>query len=188
MCLMWKKSPDSWLLILLYMNYLYHYMLLFLLLLISTGAYAQSTPQRKEILQELNSVVPGKGRVSVYEDENIEHVLGRSMAPPRTVYSNADGSTQFYRKRGYKIQAFSGNNQRTSKNEAHHKQSLINGSYPQYETVVLFESPFWRLRVGNFETRGEAEEVLKEMIKSFPSFGREMYIVVDEVKIPVNQR
>lgn len=170
------------------MNYLYPYTILFLSLLLSVGsAYGQLSSQKKEILRELNSPVPGKGRVFVYEDESIGHVLGRPMAPPRTVYTNADGSTQFYRIRGFKIQAFSGNNQRTSKNEAHQKQQLINNLYPEHETVVLFESPFWQLRVGNFQTRNEAEEVLKDMVKSFPSFGKEMYIVVDEVKIPVNQ-
>ena len=171
------------------MNYHLYYTILLLLLLVSaSGAYAQSSSQKKEILRELNSTVPGKGHVSVYEDESISHVLGRPMAPPRTVYTNAEGSTQYYRVRGYKIQAFSGNNQRTSKNEAHHKQQLINNSYPELETVVLFESPFWRLRVGNFETRSQAEETLKEMVRTFPSFGKEMYIVVDEVKIPVNQQ
>ena len=170
------------------MNCLFHYTILFLLLLVSAnGAYAQSSSQKKEIMRELNSVVPGKGRVFVYEDESIGHVLGRSMAPPRTVYTDASGSTQYYRIRGFKIQAFSGNDQRTSKNEAHRKQQLINNSYPEHETVVLFESPFWRLRVGNFQTRNEAEEILKEMVRSFPSFGKEMYVVVDEVKIPVNQ-
>ncbi len=170
------------------MNYLYHNTILFLFLLVSVGgAYGQLSSQKKEILKDLNSPVPGKGRVTVYEDESISHVLGRPMAPSRTVYTSTDGTNQFYRVRGYKIQAFSGNDQRTSKNEAHKKQQVINNSFPQYETVVLFESPFWRLRVGNFETRSEAEEALKVMSKSLPSFGKEMYIVVDEVKIPVNQ-
>lgn len=170
------------------MNYQFHYTILFLLLVFVNGTYAQSSSQRKEIVRELNSSVPGKGRVFVYEDESISHVLGRPIAPPRTVYTNSDGSTQYYRARGFKIQAFSGNNQRTSKNEAQQKQQLINNIYPEHEAVVLFESPFWRLRVGNFENRDEAEDVLKEMVKSFPSFGKEMYIVVDEVKIPVNRQ
>ncbi|MBF6628452.1 MAG: SPOR domain-containing protein [Proteiniphilum sp.] len=160
---------------------------LLLLSVISIRAYSQEAAQRNEILNELSSVVPGKGRVAIYEDENIKNVLGRSMAPPRRVYSTSDGSVQYHKMRGYKIQAFSGNNQRTSKNEAYHKQGLINNSFPRHETVVLFESPFWRLRVGNFEEREEAEEVLTEIRRSFPSFGKEMYIVVDEVKIPINQ-
>jgi len=88
--------------------------------------------------------------------------------------------------RGYKIQVFSGNDQRTSKNEALRKQNQINKAFPELEAVVLFDSPFWRLRVGNFATREEAEEVMEELKKTFPSFGKEMYIVVDEVKIPIN--
>ena len=163
------------------------YYLIFLLFLIAaTGsAFGQST-QHNEILKELNSTT-GRGRVTVYEDENIKQVLGRPMAPPRTVYTSSDGSTQFYRMRGFKVQAFSGNNQRTSKDEAHRKQTQINEAFPDHETVVLFESPFWRLRVGNFTTREEAEEAMQDFRSTFPSFGKEMYIVVDEVKIPIKQ-
>lgn len=156
------------------------------MLLLSAGVSAQTSLQKNEILEELNTDVQGKGDVKVYQDESITHVLGRPMGPPRTVYTTSDGSVQYYKTRGYKIQAFSGNNQRTSRDEANRKQSQINQLYPDQETVVLFESPFWRLRVGNFQTRGEAEEVMQDLRASFPSFGREMYIVVDEVKIPVN--
>ncbi|MDD2298397.1 MAG: SPOR domain-containing protein [Fermentimonas sp.] len=163
-----------------------HIILLFTMLLLSAGVSAQTSLQKNEILEELNTDVQGKGDVKVYQDESITHVLGRPMGPPRTVYTTSDGSVQYYKTRGYKIQAFSGNNQRTSRDEANRKQSQINQLYPDQETVVLFESPFWRLRVGNFQTRGEAEEVMQDLRASFPSFGREMYIVVDEVKIPVN--
>lgn len=168
------------------MNYILHYTIVLLFLLISSGISAQSSSQKKEILQDLNSVVPGKGRVMVYEDESISQVLGRPVALPRTVYTNAEGTIQYYKMRGYKIQAFSGNNQRTSKNEANRKQTLINNSFPELETVVLFDSPFWRLRVGNFQTREEAQKMMTELKETFPSFGKEMYIVVDEVKIPVD--
>ena len=168
------------------MKHLLHFPILLLLLLVSAGTCAQSSTQKKEILQELNAVVPGKGRVTVYEDESISHVLGRPMGAPRTVYTNADGTIRYHKMRGYKIQAFSGNNQRTSKNEAIRKQGQINNAFPELETVVLFESPFWRLRVGNFATREEAQEVMEELRSTFPSFGKEMYIVVDEVKIPIN--
>ena len=148
---------------------------------------AQNQRQRKEILTELNAVSPGKGRVVVYEDESVKDVLGRSMAPPRTIYSSGDGSVSYVKMRGFKINAFSGNNQRTSKNEAYYKQGLINTSFPSQETTVTFESPFWRLRIGNFKSREDAESVLSDMRRTFPAFGKEMYIVVDEVRIPVDQ-
>lgn len=148
---------------------------------------AQQQQRNKAILEELNSIVPGKGRVTVYEDEAIKDILGRPMAPTRTVYTTSDGSMQYVKMRGFKIQAFAGNNQRTSKNEAYHKQDLINTAFPDQETAVLFDSPFWRLRVGNFQTREEADGVMQEMVRAFPGFGKEMYIVIDEVKIPVDR-
>ncbi len=155
---------------------------------LTSTMYAQSPQkQRNEILKELNGTTSGQGRVTVHEDESIRHVLGRPMSPARTVYTSADGTVQFHRLRGFKVQAFSGNNQRTSKDEAHRKQAQINAAFPEHETVVLFDSPFWRLRVGNFATREEAEEAMQEFRKRLPSFGKEMYIVVDEVKIPINQ-
>ena len=161
--------------------------LLSLLSLCFSWANAQTQRQHKEIIDELNTVKPGQGRVMVFEDEAIKDVLGRPMAPPRTVYATADGSVQYVKLRGFKIQAFSGNNQRTSKNEAYYKQGLINTSFPGQETVVTFDSPFWRLRVGNFKSREDASAVLNDIRKTFPAFGKEMYIVVDEVKIPVDQ-
>ena len=152
----------------------FHCILVASLLLVLTGPFAaisaqnaseassQASSQKKVILQELNSAVPGKGRVAVYEDESISGVLGRPMTPHRTVYTNSDGSMQYHKMRGFKIQAFSGNDQRTSKNEASRKQSQINNMFPEHETVLLFDSPFWRLRVGNFTTREEAEAVMQE--------------------------
>ena len=164
------------------MNTIYRILFIVLLLVTSVMANAQ---QRKNIIDDLQSVKHGQGRVMVFEDNSIKGVLGRSMAPNGTVYSGSDGG-HFLKMRGFKVQAFSGNNQRTSKNEATSKQQLINQAYPEHETVVTFDSPFWRLRVGNFKSREEANEVLKQMKESFPSFGKEMYVVVDEVRIPVN--
>ena len=157
------------------------------LVLVCTHLGAQNRNQRNEILDEIRKNQPGQGRVNVFEDEAVKDVLGRSIAPARTVYSTGDG-LQYVKMRGYKIQAFSGNNQRTSRNEAYSKQQQINSSFPGLETVVMFDSPFWRLRVGNFRSREDAAAVLEEMKRTFPSFGKEMYIVVDEVKIPVEQR
>lgn len=151
----------------------------------STTMYGQKASQKNRILEELNTDVPGKGRVKVFEDERIKEVVGRSMAPPRQVYTSSDGTVKYHRMRGFKIQAFSGNNQRTSRDEAMRKQQLIRNQFPEHETVVLFESPIWRLRVGNFAGRAEAQEVMRDIRRAFPSFGKEMYIVVDEVKIPI---
>ena len=148
--------------------------------------HAQQTNNNRAIIDELNTSVSGKGKVAIYEDEVIKDIVGRSMQPKRTVYSSGDGA-QYVKMRGFKIQAFAGNNQRRSKDEAYYKQRLINTSFPEQETVVIFDSPFWRLRVGNFKSREDANAVLQDMRRTFPGFGKEMYIVIDEVKVPVEQ-
>lgn len=141
--------------------------------------------ETKSIIDELNTHYPGKGRVTIYEDEAIKGIVGRPITPQLPVYTEP-GGVSYVKMRGYKIQAFAGNDQRTSKDEAYRKQALINQAFPELETVITFESPFWRLRVGNFKTREEAEEVLNEMRQVFPSFGKEMYIVPDEIKVPID--
>jgi hypothetical protein len=161
------------------------YLFIMFLCACSSGVVAQQSV--KNIIDELNTDYPGQGHVTIFEDEAIKGIVGKSMTPSRPVYVSNDGSTAYVKMRGYKIQAFAGNNQRTSKNEAYRKQAMINQAFPELETVVIFDSPFWRVRVGNFRSRDEAAAVLRELRNAFPSFGKEMYIVTDEVKVPVNQ-
>ena len=140
--------------------------------------------QNKSIIEELNTHRPAQGNVKVYQDEAIEGILARPNLTDLTVHTSEDGLTQYVEMSGYKIQVFSGNDQRRSKDEAYSKQKLINDRFDELETVVYFRSPRWILRAGNFRTRSEADAVMKQMIRQFPDFGKEMYIVSDTVKIP----
>lgn len=137
------------------------------------------------IIEELNSNQPAQGNVTVYQDEAIKGILAKPAPQNLPVYSSGDGSSQYVKMRGYKIQVFSGNDQRKSKDEAYYKQKLINDSFDDIETVVYFNSPRWILRAGNFRTREEANIILKEIMRQFPNFGKEMYIISDTVKIPL---
>lgn len=151
---------------------------------LSVAAQQSATSASKSILEELNTARRGQGSVIVYEDEAIKGILAKPNSANLPVYTSEDGATQYVKMRGFKIQVFSGNNQRKSKDEAYSKQRLINDRFEDIETVVYFKSPRWILRAGNFRTREEADVMLKEIAKQFPSFGKEMYIVSDTVKIP----
>lgn len=147
----------------------------------STGQSSNST----SIIDDLNSDRPGQGKVTVYQDEAIKDILAKSASVNLPVFSSGDGSIQYVKLRGYKIQVFSGNDQRKSRDEAYYKQRLINNNFEDMETVVFFKSPRWILRAGNFKTREEANEVMMQMREQFPNFGKEMYIISDTVKIPL---
>lgn len=84
---------------------------------------------------------------------------------------------------GYRVQVFSDNNIRTAKSEANSKQRLISSRFPQYQTYVMYTSPYWRLKVGDFRTQQEANAAAEELRKAFPSYSKEIRVVRDRVNI-----
>ena len=84
---------------------------------------------------------------------------------------------------GFRVQVFSDNNARTAKNEARSKQRTISSRFPQYQTYVMYTSPYWRLKVGDFRTQQEANNAADELRKAFPSYSKEIRVVRDRVNI-----
>lgn len=84
---------------------------------------------------------------------------------------------------GYRVQVFSDNNQRTSKGEARQKERQLRDAFPDYATYVVYNSPFWRLKVGDFKTQHEAEAAADQIRSRFPSFSREVRVVKDRVNV-----
>lgn len=146
-----------------------------ILFLFSGIVLAQSG--QKTIVEELNTYRSGQGSVKVMQDETIQQIIAVHKEGAEAERTSTDQPQNVSRTRGFRIQVFSGNNPRQSRREAESKQAQIRSAFPELDTQVSFESPFWRLRAGNFSTREEAEEMLIEMKKRFPSFGREMYII-----------
>ncbi|MBR4119116.1 MAG: SPOR domain-containing protein [Bacteroidales bacterium] len=79
---------------------------------------------------------------------------------------------------GYRIQVFSDNMQKRAKDQAYERARIIQESDPELATYVTFNSPFWRVRVGNFISYEEAAVKLRELKKQFPEI-LDMRIVKD---------
>lgn len=142
--------------------------------------------QDKNIIEDLNMPKKDQGNVKVFQDESIQVSIGTyQSATDALKIIDWNTVTDFVMVKGFKVQVFSGNNQQQSKREAEYRRSQVKELYPEAEAVITYKSPMWRLRVGNFQTREEADVMLKELKKSFPTFGREMYIVPDNVKRPI---
>ena len=82
---------------------------------------------------------------------------------------------------GYRIQVFSDNNSRTAKSEARIKASNISEKFPDYRTYVIYNAPFWRLRVGDFRTQEEANDVAVKIKEEFPKYSKEIRVVRDRI-------
>ncbi len=86
-------------------------------------------------------------------------------------------------RRGYRIQVFSDNNARTAEREAHSKAAAISESFPQWGTYITYDSPYWRLRVGDFQTYEDATDAVMELKNAFPAYRRELRVVRDRIRI-----
>lgn len=84
---------------------------------------------------------------------------------------------------GYRVQVFSDNNPRTAKNEAHSKAAAIREAFPQWATYITYDSPYWRLRVGDFRTYDDATHAVVELKNAFPAYRRELRVVRDRIKV-----
>lgn len=132
------------------------------------------------IVARLNQIEPGKGRVRIVQDE----VVASRIGTPAVTHTGEDASISDYVElSGWRIQVFAGNNQRISKNEAFRKEADIKMNFSNWDTYVTYTAPFWRLRVGDFQTYQDAREAMMLLRRRFPSYGKEMSIVRDKIRI-----
>lgn len=80
---------------------------------------------------------------------------------------------------GFRVQIFfdSGSN---SKNRAIATQNEFNTKHPNVEAYLMFKEPNFKVRVGDFRTRIDAQRLLHEIIGEYPN----AFVVKDEVNFP----
>ncbi len=81
---------------------------------------------------------------------------------------------------GFRVQVYASNMQQTAKNEALMLQQRIETalSVPVY---ALSEPPFWKVRLGNFKTREDANAYKETFLSIFPDMVGSTYVVPDKI-------
>lgn len=125
----------------------------------------------------------GKGSVTVHQADGIRNMVGARLHGSDV---EKNGDEAFLKIQGFRTQVFSGNDQRKSKDEAFRKEKEIKELFPYVPTYVTYNAPFWRLRVGDYRSHEEAYHMQRLLMDAFPAYKKEMYIVKEEVKIPLN--
>jgi hypothetical protein len=77
--------------------------------------------------------------------------------------------------KGFRIQVVSTTNR---DNATLIKTDLMN-KFPEHKTYILFQSPNFKVRIGNFIKREEAEKLRKQLNKYFP---QGVYVVEDAIE------
>ena len=84
------------------------------------------------------------------------------------------------KKDGFRVQIYASNRQQEAKREATEVQQGIE-SQIDMPVYTLSEPPFWKVRIGNFETREEANNYKTILLQLFPELVGSTYVVPDKI-------
>lgn len=111
------------------------------------------------------------GSVVVHKDPRIEMLIAKQIEINEYTTRNARRSAP-----GFRILVIS-TNDRTKANEA---KTRIYQRFPELPAYLMYQSPFYKLKVGNFRERSEADEYLENIKRIFPSG---VYVVRDVIEV-----
>lgn len=119
------------------------------------------------------------GKVSVSQPTELTKRLDRVEEDQATNQdSDSQSSTvQTRGKNGFRVEVFADNKVQTAKAQAASKKRLLQARLPQYRVYLVFEAPYWRVRLGDFTNRTAAEAAMSEVRQAFPSFSTDLRIV-----------
>ena len=142
---------------------------------------AQQTSE-PSFLENLQQVTDGKGKVRIFQDSEIATLLmkgvnqiKRWMTTPNGARTKSQDSLSVttdsllltpgrkVRMNGYRVQIYAGGNSRDAKNHAYQMEAMARRLFPDQPVYTRFVSPRWICHVGDFRTREEALELLKDM-------------------------
>ena len=148
--------------------------LLSLIFTVSSGvAFAQSN-----IVESLQTNVPGQGKVTVHQDAQITEKVGK-----RFVRTGASEAQRVIKTRGYRVQVYAGNNSRQARDEANSVAEKVKEKFPDMPVYTFFQPPRWLCRVGDYKSIEEAHVAMRQL-KAAGSF-KEVAIVREQINIPI---
>jgi hypothetical protein len=101
-----------------------------------------------------------RGQVTVTKDPQIDSLIAKRLALSKNVKSGSNISVS-----GFRVQVFSG----LQRQDAYNEQAKFKVRYPAYSTYISYVQPNYRLRVGDFRTKLEAEKFMNELKKFYSS-------------------
>lgn len=162
------------------MSALKHKLLLLASILITACAFAfAQSAEKPMVIQKIEE----SGLITVNIPDGLVPILNHSetAAPTPTTHETAEAPKPATSKVGYRVQVFDDNNVRTAKAQAQERKHMIESRFPEFAAYVSFNSPYWRVKVGDFRTRSEAEAAMGAIRSAFPAIGSQLRVVRDKI-------
>ncbi|MBE9491698.1 MAG: SPOR domain-containing protein [Bacteroidetes bacterium] len=115
------------------------------------------------------------GYVAIYQDSRINSLIEKHIFINEHFLLNKENHAI----EGYRLQIFfeSGNNSST---QARQIKEEFEKKYKSVPAYITWKAPNFRVRVGDFRTRMEAEGFLQKIIQNYPN----AWIIKDEINFP----
>lgn len=122
----------------------------------------------------------GLGNLLLVAQQNTIHLSPKVQISSKTnlaqlmeLHHNKNEATDYAT--GYRIQIASNND----RSKIYNLRSQVYQQFPQIKNYLKYDQPYYKLRIGDFETRLNARHYLEQVIQHFPS----AFIVIDEIKV-----
>lgn len=130
------------------------YVFLFLFSLVTAGAFAQDTAS-----------------VVIHKDPRLD-VLLKKQGDVNAAVKKANARTA----KGYRLLVINTN----KRDDAIAAKTKVYSNFPELKAYLVYQSPYFRLKVGNFKTREEAQQYQKTLGYYFP---KGVFIIPDTIEV-----
>lgn len=124
------------------------------------------------------------GKIRIVQSPALQSIVFQDTvstdAPDTTVRPGRRGVVKYGA--GYRIQVYSDNKQHSARVRAQQLAQMIGSGFPDLGQYLTYNAPYWRLRVGDFATREDAQRVLEQLKQEYPRLAGEMRLVRDRIK------
>ncbi len=118
-----------------------------------------------------------KGEVKEFKDPLIDSLIAKRIELNTKRPTIANPTTPvIFNGMGYRVQVFYGSDRK----EVFNQQTRFRALYPRIMTYITYREPNYRLKVGDFRTRPEAQALLNELRTYFPT----LFIFREQINAP----
>jgi len=112
-----------------------------------------------------------RGKVEVDKDSKVDSLIGNYLVGGKNVNMSEPPSST-----GYRVQIFSGSDRKG----AYDAQAKFQDKYPAMRTYLTYLDPNFKVRIGDFRSRLEAEKMLQELRLAFTG----LFIIQEKINLP----
>lgn len=128
----------------------------------------EATPSHPNVIADMSEMV------TIHQDSAITSLLESKITGKERKAVEVEG---------FRVQVYSSNNSKTGKTGAFDKSAKLEEAGLLDAVYVQYQQPFWKVRVGDYTNREDANLMMAEILRIFPEWKGSTYVVKEMVTI-----